>query len=104
MPPKEHDCIQEDRISEMEKESRRVVTWEQGIAVVGGAFGICCLGFLLLHGLVVSDRAEASTNLSQAVATQNARVNRLEDHFDTLMTENEKQHREMMTLLLRMQK
>lgn len=43
--------------------SDKPITWQQGIAVVGGAFGLCCMGFMLLHGMIIDTRAEAASNL-----------------------------------------
>ena len=84
--------------------SDKPVTWSQGIAVVGGAFGLCCMGFMLLHGLIVSDRAEAANNLASAVKTRTEQMNRISDSIDAYQRQNNIDHKEIMTLLLRMQK
>jgi hypothetical protein len=80
--------------------SDKPITWQQGIAVVGGAFGLCCMGFMLLHGMVTADRVYASEQLSQAVESKTAQMNRMADMFEAYRTANDKDHKEIMVLLL----
>jgi hypothetical protein len=84
--------------------SDKPITWQQGIAVVGGAFGLCCMGFMLLHSMILSDKAYASDQLSQAVATRTAQMNRIADTFESYRHQNDIDHKEIMQLLLKMTK
>ena len=80
--------------------SDKPVTWSQGIAVVGGAFGICCLGFMLLHGMVGANRAEAAGNLSTAISRTDTQLDRVSQMFESYRSQNYRDHKEIMTLLL----
>lgn len=84
--------------------SDKPITWSQGIAVVGGAFGLCCMGFMLLHQMVVADRAEAAGNLARAVEARTNQMNRISDAIDAYQHQNNIDHKEIMVLLTRMQK
>jgi len=75
------------------------VTWQQGIAVVGGAFGLCCMGFMLLHGMILEDKAFASNQLSKAIEARNIQVNRMADMFEAYRSQNDKDHKEIMLML-----
>jgi hypothetical protein len=79
--------------------SDKPVTWSQGIAVVGGAFGLCCLGFMVLHGMVISDRAEAAANLKSTVIERNQRFDRIADLFEAYRQANDRDHKEIMMML-----
>ena len=80
--------------------SDKPITWQQGIAVVGGAFGLCCMGFMLLHEMVISDRVHASEQLTQAVQRRNVQMDRLADMFESYRAANDKDHKEIMVMLL----
>jgi len=80
------------------------VTWQQGIAVVGGAFGICCLGFMLLHGMITTDRAFASSQIKELSEYQTTRLDRILDAFESYRMSNEKDHKEIMSTLVRVLK
>ena len=80
------------------------VTWQQGIAVIGGAFGICCLGFMLLHGMIVSDRAEAASNLKSAVADRNVAIKAIIEDIHDYQKQNTQDHKEIMSLLVGIRK
>jgi hypothetical protein len=84
--------------------SDKPVTWSQGIAVVGGAFGICCLGFLLLHGMILADKAEAAKNLRDAVLDRQAIIKSLNDDFREYQKQNNLDHKEIMAILLSIRK
>ena len=88
----------------IEDDAKRVVPWSLGITLVSSAFGVCCLGFLVLNGFIANDKVYAAEQLSATVIERNAKFNRMEDLFETFRAENEKQHREMMSILLRIQK
>lgn len=79
--------------------SDKPVTWAQGIAVVGGAFGLCCMGFMLLHSMILSDKAYASAQLSEAMKSRTEQINRLEDSFLRYEEQNTKDHKEIILLL-----
>lgn len=76
------------------------ITWQQGIAVVGGAFGLCCMGFMLLHGMITSDKAYASEQLAKAVESRTQQMNRMADMFESYRLSNDKDHKEIMVILL----
>jgi hypothetical protein len=80
--------------------SDKPITWTQGIAVVGGAFGLCCMGFMLLHGMVTTDRVYASEQLAQAEASRTAQMNRMADMFESYRLNNDRDHKEIMVILL----
>jgi hypothetical protein len=62
--------------------SDKTITWQQGIAVVGGAFGLCCMGFMLLFNAISTNRVEAAEQLSQAVQRRNIQMDRMADMFE----------------------
>ena len=91
----------------------RPITWQQGIAVVGGAFGLCCMGFMLLHGMVINTRTEtlsaislvrteAADNLSKAVRDRTAQMDRISDQFASYQKENNASHEKIMVLLMKL--
>ena len=84
--------------------SDKPITWQQGIAVVGGAFGLCCMGFMLLHSMILEDKAYAAEQLAQAVASRTAQMNRMADMFESYRTKNDADHKEIMILLLTIKK
>ena len=80
--------------------SDKPVTWQQGIAVVGGAFGLCCMGFMLLFNAISTNRVEAAEQLQQAVARRNIQMDRMADMFENYRVSNDKDHKEIMVILL----
>jgi hypothetical protein len=84
--------------------SDKPITWQQGIAVVGGAFGLSCMGFMLLFNTVSANRVEAAENLNKAVERRNTQMNRMADMFENYRVSNDKDHKEIMAILLRMSK
>ena len=80
--------------------SDKPITWQQGIAVVGGAFGLCCMGFMLLFNSISTNRVEAAQELSQAVQRRNVQMDRMADMFEAYRQSNDKDHKEIMVLLL----
>ena len=70
------------------------------ISVFSGAFGICCLGFMLLHGMITTNRVEASDNLQQTVVRRNIQMDRMADMFEKYRESNDKDHKEIMVILL----
>jgi len=80
--------------------SDKPITWQQGIAVVGGAFGLCCMGFMLLFNSISTNRVEASENLQQAVQRRNVQMDRMTDMFESYRMQNDKDHKEIMIILL----
>lgn len=92
----EHECEQKERLVNIETDAKRYVPWTVGIASLSAAFGICCLGFLLLHGMVVSDRAEAmSISLSTRTETDR-KIERLADIMDNNRKSSEKDIKEIL--------
>ena len=84
--------------------SDKQVTWQQGIAVVGGAFGLCCMGFMLLHGMVVTTRVEDAQNLKDVVQYQNMRTDRISDVVESFKSQNDKDHKEILFMLMAIKK
>jgi hypothetical protein len=89
--------------------SDKPITWQQGIAVVGGAFGLCCMGFMLLHGMIMTTRAESSSvrteaadNLSRAVQARTMQMDRISDQFAAYQKENNASHEKIMVLLMKL--
>ena len=80
--------------------SDKPITWQQGIAVVGGAFGLCMAGFMLLHSMILTDKAYAADQLTTAVNRRNVQMDRMADMFENYRTANDKDHKEIMVLLM----
>jgi hypothetical protein len=76
------------------------ITWQQGIAVVGGAFGLCCIGFMLLHGMILADKTYAAEQLAKTVEARTQHMNRMADMFESYRMQNDKDHKEIMIILL----
>jgi len=79
--------------------SDKPITWQQGIAVVGGAFGLCCMGFMMLHGMIIQDKVYASEQLQRAVDARTSQMNRMADMFETYRNANDKDHKEILMML-----
>jgi hypothetical protein len=73
------------------------VGWWAVFSVVGvGAFGMCIYGFFFLHGLIVNDKAYASSALSAAVESRTHQMDRMADLFEMYRAANDKDHRQLM--------
>jgi hypothetical protein len=80
------------------------ITWSQGVAVVGSAFGLCCAGFMLLHSMILNDKAEAASQLTKAIENRNIQINRMADMFESYRNANDLDHKEILKMLMSIQK